>query len=248
MKTDFVSIVSHELRTPMTSIRGYLDLLLMGAPGPLNEQQVRFMQVARDNTERLQELVNDLLDLSRIESGKIELDMQVISLPDIIDHVAGSLRNQFDSRGLFLTLDIASDLPRILGDPLRISQIVTNLLSNAYKYTAQGGVTIRARQTGDFLQVDVIDTGVGISLQDQQNLFTRFFRSEDPFVREQSGTGLGLNITQSLIEIHGGTIWVESEPGVGSTFSFTLPLPGTGLETETLASGHAVSGVPDAPA
>jgi PAS domain S-box-containing protein len=248
MKTDFVSIVSHELRTPMTSIRGYLDLLLMGAPGPLNEQQVRFMQVARDNTERLQELVSDLLDLSRIESGKIELDMQVVSLPDIIEDVAGSMKNQFDSKGLTLTLDIAADLPQILGDPLRISQIVTNLLSNAFKYTAQGGVTTRARQVGDFLQVDVADTGVGISPQDQQNLFTRFFRSEDPFVREQSGTGLGLNITQSLIEIHRGTIWVESEPGVGSTFSFTLPLPGTRLDAEPSVSSFSASSTPEASA
>jgi signal transduction histidine kinase len=174
--------------------------------------------------------------------------MQVISLPDIIENVTGSLKNQFDSRGLSLTLDIAAGLPKILGDPLRVSQIVTNLLSNAYKYTAQGGVTIRASQMGDFLQVDVTDTGVGISPQDQQNLFTRFFRSDDPFVREQSGTGLGLNITQSLTEIHGGTIWVESEPGLGSTFSFTLPLPGTRLDVETPASSYSTAGTPEASA
>jgi PAS domain S-box-containing protein len=227
MKSDFVSIASHELRTPMTSIKGYIDLLLMGAPGPVGEQQGKFLQIVKDNTERLHELVNDLLDISRIESGRIELDVQVVSVPEIIGKVANFLQKQFDDRGLTLTQDVPSDLPEVFGDPDRITQIMTNLLSNAYKYTVEGGATVRARRDDSFLQVDVIDTGVGISAEDQEKLFSRFFRAEDEFVRAQPGTGLGLNITQSLVQMHGGKMWVQSEPGVGSTFSFTLPLPGT---------------------
>jgi CheY-like chemotaxis protein len=153
-------------------------------------------------------------------------------VPEIIGKVADFLQKQFDDRGLTLTLDVPSDLPQVFGDPDRITQVITNLLSNAYKYTAEGGVTVLARQVENFLQVDVSDTGVGISAEDQEKLFSRFFRAEDDFVRAQSGTGLGLNITQSLVEMHEGRIWVESEPGVGSTFSFTLPLPATQLGTE----------------
>ncbi len=225
MKSDFVSIVSHELRTPLTSIKGYLDLLLIGASGAINKHQESFLRIIKDNAERLHDLVNDLLDISRIESGKVDLDVQVVSMPLLIQHVADSLRMEFDDRNLTLTLDVPSNLPEIFGDPNRIEQILTNLLSNAYKYTRQGGATVRARVVDSVLQVDVIDTGIGISKQDQERLFTRFFRAEDRAVRQQAGTGLGLHITKLLVEMHGGLIWVKSEPGVGSTFSFTLPLP-----------------------
>jgi len=225
MKSDFVSIVSHELRTPLTSIQGYLDLLLMEAAGPITKQQASFLEIAKGNAERLHELVSDLLDISRIESGKAELDLQVVSLPEIIEQVAAAMRPEFDERGLTLTLDIPRDLPEIFGDPMRIRQVLTNLLGNAYKYTPKGGATVRVRQVDNALQVDVEDTGIGIAKEDMDRLFTRFFRAEDRFVRQQQGTGLGLNITKSIVEMHGGHIWVESEPGKGSTFSFTLPLP-----------------------
>jgi PAS domain S-box-containing protein len=225
MKSDFVSVVSHEVRTPLTSIKGYLDLVLMGASGPLNKQQQSFLSIAKSNAERLHELVSDLLDISRIESGKVELDIQVVSLPQVAAQVASSLEPEFRARGLTLTLDVPASLPEIFGDRGRIGQILSNLVSNAYKYTREGGATIRARAVGTTLQVDVIDTGVGIVQEDLGKLFTRFFRAEDAMVRQQPGTGLGLNITKSLVELHGGLIWVTSKPGVGSTFSFTLPLP-----------------------
>ncbi|MGD8597974.1 MAG: response regulator, partial [Anaerolineae bacterium] len=225
MKSDFVSIVSHELRTPLTSIKGYLDLLLMGTAGPLTMQQSSFLEIAKDNSIRLNSLVADLLDISRIESGRTELDLQVVSISDIVDNVATSLQQQFAERNLTLTLDIPPGLPEIFGDPKRIAQILINLLSNAYKYTVEGGATVRARATTTALQVDVTDSGVGISPQAKEKLFSRFFRANDPTVRQQPGTGLGLNITKSLVEMHGGKIWVESTPGVGTTFSFTLPLP-----------------------
>jgi PAS domain S-box-containing protein len=240
MKSDFVSIVSHELRTPLTSIKGYLDLVLIGASGPINKQQGSFLEIAKANAERLHALVSDLLDLSRIESGKVDLDLQVVSLPEIIDQVVDTVRNGFDERNLALTLDVPADLPEIFGDPGRIAQIVTNLLGNAYKYTREGGATIRARLVKDALQISVTDTGVGITKENQEKLFTRFFRADDTMVRQQPGTGLGLSITKSLIEMHGGQIWVDSKPGQGSTFSFTLPLPAGLVEVPAVEEPKAV--------
>ncbi len=246
MKSDFVSIVSHELRTPLTSIKGYLDLVLMGASGPISKQQESFLKISKDNSERLHELVSHLLDISRIESGKVELDVQVVSLADAVNRVASSLRKEFLDRGLTLTVDVPPSLPEIFGDRSRIVQILTNLLSNAYKYTEEGGATVRARVVGNFLQIDIADTGVGILKEDQDKLFGRFFRAEDAMVRQQPGSGLGLNITKSLVELHGGRIWVESEPGVGSTFSFTLPLPAGLVEVAAVEKAEAIEPVPEA--
>ena len=245
MKSDFVSIVSHELRTPLTAIKGYLELILMGAAGPVSKQQASFLEIARANTERLHILVSDLLDLSRIESGKVELEVKVVSIPQLVDQVSTTLQKEFADRGMTLTTDVPDDLPEIFGDPGRIMQILTNLLSNAYKYTREGGAMVRARVEDSFLRIDVIDTGVGISAQDQALLFTRFFRAEDDLVRQQTGTGLGLNITKSLVELHGGEIRVASELGKGSTFSFTLPLPEGLVRPEGVEA--APLSAPDAP-
>jgi PAS domain S-box-containing protein len=225
MKSDFVSIVSHELRTPLTSIKGYLDLLLMGASGQINKQQASFLEIAKGNAERLHSMVSDLLDISRIESGKVELDVQVVEIPQVVQQAIALVEPEFDDRGLDLTVDVPSDLPEVFGDPGRIGQVLLNLLSNAYKYTLEGGAMVRAGVDGAVLWIEVIDTGLGISKSDQENLFARFFRAEDTNVRQQTGTGLGLNITKSLVEMHGGQVYVESELGRGSTFGFTLPLP-----------------------
>ncbi|MCI0578563.1 MAG: response regulator [Chloroflexi bacterium] len=225
MKSDFVSIASHELRTPLTSIKGYIDLVLQGSAGQVNQQQASFLQIAKNNTDRLHELVRDLLDLSRIESGKIELEVQLVSMADLITTAASVVQKQFEERGLTLSLNVPPDLPRVFGDPNRITQILINLFSNAYKYTPSGGAVVRARVIKKTLEVDITDTGLGISPEDQQKLFTRFFRADDPAVRQQAGTGLGLNITRSLIEMHGGEIWLKSKLGEGTTVGFTLPLP-----------------------
>jgi PAS domain S-box-containing protein len=225
MKSDFVSIVSHELRTPLTSIKGYLDLVLMGASGSTNKQQESFLQIAKSNTDRLHGLVSDLLDISRMESGKMTLDVQVVSLLQVVKQVSNSMRKEFQDRGLTLTVDVPPELPEILGDPARISQILVNLLGNAYKYTSEGGAILRVRPGRRVLQVDVIDTGVGISLEDQDKLFTPFFRADEQTVRQETGSGLGLTITKSLVEMHGGEMRVASKPGKGSTFTFTLPRP-----------------------
>jgi PAS domain S-box-containing protein len=225
MKSDFVSIVSHELRTPLTSIKGYLDLVLMGASGPTSKQQESFLQIAKSNTDRLHGLVSDLLDISRMESGRMELDVQVVSMLQVVQQVSNSMRKAFQDRGLTLTVDVPPELPEILGDPSRISQILMNLLSNAYKYTTEGGAILRVRPGRRALQIDVIDTGVGISLEDQEKLFTPFFRADEQAVRQETGSGLGLTITKSLVEMHGGEMRVTSKPGKGSTFTFSLPRP-----------------------
>lgn len=232
MKSDFVSIASHELRTPLTSIKGYLDLVIQGAAGELNNQQQDFLQVAKNNTDRLHELVRDLLDISRIESGKIDLDVQLLSVQETINSAVKSVQNQFEERGLYLKVNLSDNLPQVFADPNRITQILLNLLSNAYKYTPEGGATVFARHTNNAVQIDIADTGLGISEEDQEKLFTRFFRAESAAVRKQSGTGLGLSITKSLIEMHGGEIWIESELDQGTTTSFTLPLP-AGLTTKS---------------
>ena len=224
MKSDFVSIAAHELRTPLTAINGFLDMLKMGVVGTLNEKQIELIRIVRRNSDRLNELVADLLDLSSIEAGRIELNVTDKALSPLIISAIRDVEKQFDDRGLSLSVDILASLPMVKADGNRITQIMINLLSNAYKYTPHGGATIRVGQVDRKAQIDVIDTGLGMSEEDVEKLFTRFFRSENRAVRDQSGTGLGLSITKSLVELHGGRIWVESELGKGTTFSFTLPL------------------------
>ncbi len=224
-KSEFVSTVSHELRTPMTSIKGYTDLLLMGAVGELTEQQRHFVTIIRNNADRLTALVNDLLDISRIESGRVELNLKPVSIREVVDQATNSLQPRASSRNLALKVDVAPDLPAVWGDSDRIVQILVNLIGNAIQYTPPGGeISVSARVRGEKMEVSVSDTGIGISKEDQEKIFDRFFRADDPLVQETPGTGLGLPITASLVEMHGGEIWVESELGEGSTFTFTLPL------------------------
>ncbi|HEY5671561.1 MAG TPA: HAMP domain-containing sensor histidine kinase, partial [Anaerolineales bacterium] len=228
LKSEFVATVSHELRTPMTSIKGYVDVLLMGAAGSLTEQQVEFLDIVRDNTERLTVLVNDLLDISRIESGQVTLSMLPLNLDEIITQGAAALRTraESDQKPMDIQFAPASELPLAMGDPERVRLILDNLLENAYYYTApKGRITVQVHATGDEIQIDVQDTGIGIPEEAQARVFERFVRGEHPFVLSTSGTGLGLSIVQHLVEMHNGRIWVESSgvPGEGSTFSFTLP-------------------------
>jgi PAS domain S-box-containing protein len=223
-KTEFVSTVSHELRTPMTSIKGYADLLLMGAVGSLTGEQQRFLTIIKSNTDRLTLLVNDLLDISRIESGRLILTPRVVRVGDLIAQIITAMGARATERNLDLHSDLPSVLPEVFVDPDRVIQVLTNLVGNACRYTpSDGEVVVSARAHGDEVHISVRDTGIGISEEDQPRLFSRFFRSEDPLVQDAPGTGLGLSITKSLVEMHGGRIWVESELGEGSTFTFTLP-------------------------
>ncbi len=229
LKSEFVATVSHELRTPMTSIKGYVDLLLMGAAGALSENQSHFLDIVRSNTERLSVLVNDLLDISRIEAGRVSLSLQAIDLHKVADDVADEVqrRSEDENKPMKVTVDIPEDLPRINGDMERVRQILTNITDNAYHYTAANGqILIRMRAENGEVQVDVKDNGIGIPPEEQERVFERFYRGEDPLVLATPGTGLGLAIVKQLVTMHKGRIWLKSAgvPGDGSTFSFTLPV------------------------
>jgi signal transduction histidine kinase len=227
-KSEFMSTASHELKIPMTSIKGFAKLMQMGAGGDLSEQQQNFLNVITNNVDRMAQLVNDLLDVSRIEAGRIRLELHDIQITDVIQEVVQTVQNQIESKQLSLNLDLADNLPELRADHGRMVQIVTNLVSNAYKYTPAGGqITITAKSyNGEIpgVAVTVQDTGYGISEEDQLKLFTTFFRSADDRIREEPGTGLGLTITKKMIESHGGELTFESVLGQGSAFTFTMPL------------------------
>jgi len=228
LKSEFVATVSHELRTPMTSIKGYVEILLMGAAGQLSDQQTQFLQVVKSNTERLAVLVNDLLDISQIESGRVTLRLEPVDLGKLLDHSVDELlrRTQGAERAITIEKEFQPGLPKVLADADRIARVLDNLLDNAYQYNLPGGkIVLRLTQIAEEIQVDIQDSGVGINLPNKEQVFERFFRGENPLVLGVAGTGLGLSIVQNIIQMHRGRIWVESSgiPGEGSRFSFTLP-------------------------
>lgn len=234
-KSEFMSTASHELKIPMTSIKGFAKLLQMGAAGSLTDKQDEFLTVIINNVDRMDKLVADLLDVSRIEAGRIRLEIEDVQMKQVIADVVESVQNQVKAKKLRLSVDIDDSLPEIRADYSRMVQIVANLVSNAYKYTPEGGniwVTAKPYRNGDGVQeiagikVTVKDTGYGISKEDQAKLFTTFFRSHEQNIRNEPGTGLGLSITKKMVENHGGELTVESEYGKGSSFSFTAPLTG----------------------
>ena len=228
-KTHILSTATHELKTPLTSIIGYIDIILMrqNKVGPLNEKQQRYLQTAQRNSYRLKSLVDDLLDISRIESGGLELTPAELELWPEIEEIATGMQTQLDDKNIDLVLDIPQEICPVLADKLRLGQVITNLLSNACKYSPQGArVTIRAREEDAGIRIDVSDTGIGISPEDLERLFTKFFRADNSSTREVSGSGLGLYITKHLIEAHGGRIWASSQIGQGTTFSIIWPKTG----------------------
>ena len=228
LKTDFVSTVSHELRTPMTSIKGYVDLMLMGATGTMSEGQSRYLQVIKTNADRLHMLVNDLLDISKIETGKAALDIRPIDVTQIIEQVANDHlqgRIQHENKAIQIMVENAPSLPLAHGDQSRVTQVLTNLVDNAFNYTPENGqITIKSWKDNTFVNVSVIDTGIGISKKNLDKIFDRFYRSDHADVQKVSGTGLGLAIVRSLVEMQGGTLKVESTLGTGSNFTFSLPV------------------------
>jgi len=225
-KSEFVSTVSHELRTPMTAIKGYTDLLYAGAVGPINDEQERFLGIIRNNADRLTALINDLLDISRVETGRVRFELQPVQIGDVIADVVNALAIPAEAKHQTLTYEVVGGMPDVMGDRDRLNQVLTNLVGNAIHYTSEGGeIEVRTYPVEGAVRVDVRDTGIGIAPDDLGRIFERFYRADHPLVREASGSGLGLSITRMFVEMHGGRVWVESEPGEGSTFTFILPTP-----------------------
>jgi PAS domain S-box-containing protein len=229
LKSEFVANVSHELRTPLTSIKGYVEIMLMGASGAITAQQRHFLEIVKSNTERLTVLLNDLLDISRIEAGRVTLLKQQLNLREIAEDAASDIRrrSQEENKAMAVVVEAPGGIPRVCGDFDRIRQLLGNLMVNAYNYTPAGGtITITMQDCGSDVEVNVIDTGIGISEKDQERIFERFYRGDDPLVLATSGTGLGLALSKTLVEMHHGRIWFQSSglAGEGSTFSFTLPV------------------------
>ncbi len=222
LKSDFISTVSHELRTPLTSIKGYVDLVLAGDVGPLTLEQQEFLTIVSQNTTRLTELINDLLEIERLESGRIEFEFTELDLEEVLQNVARSLQVTAEHKGLEFVTEIASGLT-VRGDRDRLAQVFLNLLSNAIKYTPAGTVELKAHREDDTVVVSVRDTGIGLSESDMKRLFQKFFRSDNPYVRKVGGTGLGLSIAKAIVERHNGTMTVTSQLGQGSTFTVRLP-------------------------
>lgn len=233
-KSEFISLVSHELKNPMTSIRGYTDLLKSGQTGEINDMQTQFLSTIRTNVDRMTRLVSDLSDSARIETQRMRLDMAPITVGEVIEETLRAFQGQIEEKEQELSLQIEDDLPMIYADHTRMVQVMTNLVSNAYKYTPEKGkLTIGARKetvtdeesdtSKDIIHHWVTDTGIGMSEDEMEQLFTKFYRTQRGKDMAQ-GTGLGLNITKSLIEMHGGTIWVESQVGKGTTFHYSIPV------------------------
>ncbi|MCB8943945.1 MAG: GAF domain-containing protein [Ardenticatenaceae bacterium] len=233
-KSEFVSMVSHELKTPMTSMRGYTDLLLSGMMGELSEQQRKFLEIIAQNIQRMSRQVQDLTDISRIESGRLHMTFAPTAFTNVVSETLPSVQGLSDEKGIKLTLDIPAELPLVQGDKERLVQVLTNLISNAIKYSpAHTEVLVRFEtavlpsphqpNAQPMVVCAVQDQGYGISAEDQQKLFTKFFRADDPNIRQAKGTGLGLSITKGIIELHGGHIWLESDLGQGTTFFFAIP-------------------------
>jgi len=232
-KSEFVSTVSHELRTPMTAIKGYTDLIHAGAAGPINTEQQRFLAIIRSNTDRLTALINDLLDISRIDTGRIRFEPRPLQISEVISDVVNVLAGQAEAKQQTLTYEVVGGLPDVMGDRDRLIQVLTNLIGNAIHYTPEGGeIDVRAYLVEEAVRVDVQDTGIGIAPDDMGHIFERFYRANHPLVQETRGTGLGLSIVKMFVDMHGGRIWVESEPGEGSTFTFILPLSVQAREDE----------------
>jgi signal transduction histidine kinase len=217
--------MSHELRTPLNNIIGFSRLLLKGIDGPLGEQQQNDLQIIYQDSQHLLGLINDLLDISQIEAGLMELEFQEVDLRDLIQSVMATASALVRDTEVELRQDIAPQIPTVQADTMRIRQVLLQLLANAAKFTTQGTITIRAQPSDGQVLVSVSDTGAGISPQDQERIFRRFERGtlENGRRTDGPGLGLGLALSREFVEMHGGRIWVESEVGEGSTFTFSIP-------------------------
>lgn len=227
IRSSFISVAAHELRTPLTSIYGFLELLQDSGDDNLTAEQQEHLSWIESSTERLLVTLNELLDAARIDSDRLELVLRPIPIDQVVEEALYELEPRLSARRQRLDVDMPADLPQALCDATRMEQVVGHLLSNASKFTPEGGVValqVRSATSGEFLCLSVADQGNGIEKHEESHLFERFYRGEQVRKNGTAGAGLGLYITRSLVELHGGEIWYESRPGQGSTFHVTVPV------------------------
>ena len=224
-KSEFLANMSHELRTPLNAILGFSEVLAERMFGEVNEKQAEYLQDILSSGRHLLSLINDILDLSKVEAGRLELELGRFHLPTALDNVLTLVRGRAMRHGITLTQTVDERLGDIVADERKVKQILLNLLSNAVKFTPEGGrVGLSATAADGGLTIAVTDTGVGIAPEDQAAIFEEFRQVGLDDARRQEGTGLGLTLAKKFVELHGGRIWVQSQVGQGSTFSFTLPV------------------------
>src|SRR5262249_11072193 len=220
-KSEFVTTVSHDLRSPLTAILAYLELI--ERVGPLNEQQAGYVKQITASVESISTMTSELLELGRIEAG-FDVDLEPLDLRQIANETIGSLSHQLDVKGHQLQIDYAEDLPQVLGNPLRLRQVVANLLGNAIKYTPEKGcVKLSLQPDGSLVVLQISDSGIGIPLEEQPYIFDKFYRTRRA-IDEFEGTGLGLSIVKGIVEQHNGRIWLNSKENEGTTFTVVLPV------------------------
>jgi signal transduction histidine kinase len=224
-KSEFLANMSHELRTPLNAVIGFSDVLLERMFGELNERQDEYLHDIRDSGRHLLELINEILDLSKVEAGRMELELGPVSLPEVLRHALAMVRERAEQHRLTLELEVDDALPAVQADELKLKQVVLNLVTNAVKFTPDGGViAMTAQLAGDEVRVTVRDTGIGIPEQDQDRIFEAFQRGGGRSHTSTEGTGLGLTLSKRIVELHGGRLWLTSRVGVGSTFEFAIPV------------------------
>lgn len=228
MKNDFVSSVTHELRSPLTAIKGYVEFLVDGKAGPMNDRQTEYLNIVKNNTARLGRFINDVLDLAKIEAGQMEIIQEPIDFFNVAKEIGTLFKPLAEEKKINLAIDSAESIPKIQADVDKLRQVITNLVSNALKFTPEGGeIIIRAKKQDDiFLQIQVKDSGIGIPPDELNQVFDKFHQVKGmrDKIRGPKGTGLGLTIVKGIIEAHKGKIWVESEVNKGTSFFFTLPI------------------------
>ena len=224
-KTEFISSVSHELRTPLTSIKGYASILLAGKLGDIPaEARVRLEKINKHSDE-LVHMVNDLLDIARIESGRVVMKKEPVSLNGVIEDISDLMSVQLKEKSIGFSFNVNDEAKDVLADKSQISRVFINLISNASKFTpVNGTISINIHKVYNLAQIDITDNGCGIPEEAQERIFEEFYRVDNDINQQVKGTGLGLSLVKNIILAHGGKIWVRSQTGQGSTFSFTIPL------------------------
>jgi two-component system, NarL family, sensor histidine kinase BarA len=233
VKSNFLATVSHELRTPLTSVIGYSEMLLEGIAGALNDEQREYVRTVMEKGDQLLQLITGILDISRMEAGEMKIDKRPFDLDEVVSVALSTIAPHARRKKLVMSCTVPDALPLVLGDRDKIRQVLLNLLGNAVKFTPEGGkveiaaalgTLLPAAESAPAVRVSVHDSGIGVPPEHQKRVFDPFFQVDNSSTREYGGTGLGLSIVKRLVEAHGGVVWIDSEPGKGSTFSFTIPL------------------------